>query len=564
MGVVAYWPALRSDYLLDDYLHAAMIDGTYPVQRGPLDLYNFVNEGDRAVLTARGLLPWWSHPDLTIRFFRPLSSALLWADHRVLGRGPLLLHLHSFLWWVAVVLAARALYRRLLPDRPARIATFIFALSPSHALPLAWLANREALVSLSFALLAIGAYLRAREERSRRHAARATLLFALSMSGGEYALCSAGYVLAYEIMKRPDSLIRRVAGLLPFALPAAAYLAVRASLGYGTRGSGFYTDPFRDPREFLLGAPRRVITLLAQGWLTFDTDALRSSTPWWILAALLIGALALLVAPLRRTFADLDAPTRRAASWLLLGSLLSLGPVLAVVPSPRLLGASTLGIAAVVALLLERAWFPPAPEERRGLPELMQVAALALGFVHLVHGPGSTWLTGRHYRITSEAFAAEARDLRRRLADSWDGDASRADVVVLRGMGGSFFMPFAIQPNGVSPERWRILAMTGHVLAMRRDARTLDLVAPRDQSIFPPGSGNLFRDERSPMRVGESFDLGGMRVTILDVGPAGPRALRCVVDRDIESAHLAWLTETAEGFPPATVPKVGFGQPFDP
>src|SRR5262249_28411875 len=128
IGAVIYLPALRSSYLLDDYLHASMISGTFPVARGPFDLYNFVDDGDRTILIDRGLLPWWSHPALKIRFFRPLSSALLYADHKLLGNGPLLLHVHSFLWWASAVLAARALFRRLLAKRAAALATVIFAL----------------------------------------------------------------------------------------------------------------------------------------------------------------------------------------------------------------------------------------------------------------------------------------------------------------------------------------------------------------------------------------------------------------------------------------------------
>src|SRR6185436_13697631 len=84
-GIAVYFPCLRSPFLLDDYLHASMIDGTFPAPRGPFDLYDFVNDADRPVLTERGMLPWWSHPDLTVRFFRPLPSALLWADHKLLG-----------------------------------------------------------------------------------------------------------------------------------------------------------------------------------------------------------------------------------------------------------------------------------------------------------------------------------------------------------------------------------------------------------------------------------------------------------------------------------------------
>ena len=34
-GALIYLPALRSPFLLDDYLHASMIDGSFPAHRGP-------------------------------------------------------------------------------------------------------------------------------------------------------------------------------------------------------------------------------------------------------------------------------------------------------------------------------------------------------------------------------------------------------------------------------------------------------------------------------------------------------------------------------------------------
>src|SRR4051794_28837520 len=78
-GALVHLPAVRCPFILDDYMHASMIEGSIGVRRGPFDLYDFVNDVDRATFLERGLLPWWSHPRLTIRFFRPLSSALRWA-----------------------------------------------------------------------------------------------------------------------------------------------------------------------------------------------------------------------------------------------------------------------------------------------------------------------------------------------------------------------------------------------------------------------------------------------------------------------------------------------------
>jgi len=219
VGLLAFLPSLTSPFLLDDYLHVAMVDGTFPSPRGPLQLYDFVSDADRSLLVQRGILPWWSHPQLTIRFFRPLSSALLWVNHRVFGDHPLALHVHSLLWWCLAVLAVHALYRRSFSTRVTWMATAIFALAPCHAIPLAWLANFEVLVSLGMGGFALAFHARWRERRSIGAAIAAALLFGVALLGGEYALCFAGYVVALELV-RADGLLRRAVGVLPFAVPA--------------------------------------------------------------------------------------------------------------------------------------------------------------------------------------------------------------------------------------------------------------------------------------------------------------------------------------------------------
>lgn len=558
IGVVTYLPALRNSYMLDDYLHHSMIEGTYPARRSPFDLYNFVSDADRALLFDRGIFPWWSHPRITIRFFRPLSSALLWADHTALGRRPLLLHLHSFAWLIAAVLAARALFRSAFSARVTALATAIFALAPCHALPIAWLANREALVSLTFGTLALTAYVRWRRERRGRDAVAAAGLFVVAMLGGEYGLLFAGYVAAFEWGVRGEQLARRGLGSLPFVAPASIYLGVRGALGYGAFGSGYYADPFRNPGAFFLAAPRRIFTLLIEGWFTLDGETLTPTTPFWLLALLALSAAALLIVPLRRAITRLEPQPRGHATWLLLGSVLALVPVLPVVPSPRLLGASILGVAAAVGVLLDHAWFSPRIQERSRASELTGFAALILGFAHIIHGPVTAWLTGRHYRHGAGVFARNAAALSARLPE---GEGS--EVFVVRGVSDMLFMPFALDARGRPPARWLTLTHTGHLLVLRQDTHTLELVVPRDKSLFPWGGLDLFRGDGASLRVGDRIDRSGVSITILDVGPAGPCSARVSFDQDPTSARRVWVVEDYSGFHAVELPEPGFGVPFD-
>lgn len=560
-GAALFSPALFAPLFLDDHLQGAMVEGTFPVARSPFDLYAFVDDTDRAVLTARGFLPWWTEPHLTIRFFRPLSSALLWVDHRLLSHAPLPMHLHSLAWWVAAVLAARALFRRLLPDRIALFATAIFAFAPCHALPLAWVANRETLVSLVFGALGLIAQARWREDRRLRNAGVALVLFTLAMlGGGEYALCFGGYVIAMDVTRRGESVVRRATGWLPFLVPALTYLVVRGVLGYGTAASGYYSDPVHEPIAFLTHVPFRAVQLLATGWLTLDVEQWREGVSRWALVAVVLGCIGGLVVPIRRALEAQEPRYRAVLTWLLVGSLLALVPTLAVVTARRLLGVSMLGIAPVVALLLDRAWFPRPGEEgiaRGRAASLASLAALGLGFVHLVHGPGTSWLSSEQHRSDAQDFETRVGWVRERV-----GDPAQAKVGVLRGSAAAFFAPFALDRRGTTPPRWRVLSQAGHVLALRRDLYTVELVAQQGRGLYPTGERNLYRAPGSKLKAGDEIVLPGLHVTILTVGEAGPRSARFVFDED--PTTIVWLSDMFEATKEIELPAVDFGIPFDP
>jgi len=562
VGAIVFLPALRTPFLLDDYLQASMIEGTFPAKRGPTELYDFVNERDREVLKERGMLPWWSHPELQIRFFRPLSSLLRFAEHRVIGERPVLLHLHSFLWWALAVALARSLYRRALSSRALALATFVFAFAPSHAIPLSWLANREALLSFVFGAAGLGVYTRAREEGKTLFVLLSVALFSLALGCGEYALCFAGYVVAFELLARKrDGFFRRITSPLAFFAPAFSYLAYRKINGFGSYGSGFYTDPFREPVAFLKHAPGRFVSLFADVWFSLDDQTLDYQTSPLTLALVALVVIPLVAIAVQKTLAKLDVEQRSWASWMLCGSLLSLTPVLAVLPSPRLVGVSLLGAAPLVARVPERAFFHSTsqkvePMPRRASAEITSVMAVLLGFFHLVHAPGTSFLITHRMRETAESFAVHAADLRSRLKDP-----TNAEVLVVRATAGPFFLPFAVGDRHAPPARWRILAHTGHALFLRRGPRTFDLIAPPEQCLFP-APGNLFRSLDHKLAVGDELTLPGLHAKVLEVDAQGPRIVRFNVDRDADAPTYTWITETKDGFPEVKLPEIGLGEPF--
>ncbi len=558
-GAVVFWPALTTPFFLDDYLHSAMVAGRFPVNRGPFDLYDFVGDDDRQALFDRGFLPWWTDPRLTLRFFRPLSSALLFYEHRWIGEWPQVMHLHSFAWWVLAVLAARALFRRTVPPRAAAFATVIFALAPCHALPLGWLANREALIAVAFGTAGITALLRWQSGGGARWAAVSLASFSLALLAGEYALGCAGFVLAFVVCAPADQR-RRWWSLLLFGAPATAYLVARHVLGYGAAASGFYQDPLQDPWLFIAHIPWRLVSVMMFGWFTQDPTVWVWGDSTWV-SFVVCGLLSLATwRTLSHVTTQLSPELRRTTWTFVLGAILSLFPVLAVLPSPRLLGVAMLGIAPAIGVILDTAWFGREEEARHGLDEWTAITAMLLGFLHLIHGPARGWYNAKKIRTHAAEFAAETATLAKRLEGR-----EAPEVIVVRGVDDVFFFGFALERAGIRDTRWIVLSHTGHVLCRRLDPTTIELLVSADSSLYPAALGDLYRSELNPLQVSDVYLAGAIRTTVLEMAPFGPRRASFQFAADLDDPRWTWVGESRwHGFYDATPPKVGFGQPFDP
>ena len=120
---VLYLPGLDAGFLADDLFQISMLEermGSYSIAH----LYAFA-PGDAASNAAhvqRGSLPWWTHPTFRFVMVRPLSSLLLAFDHAVFPRQAYAAHVHSALWFAAVLGSGYALLRRLLGPWIAVIA----------------------------------------------------------------------------------------------------------------------------------------------------------------------------------------------------------------------------------------------------------------------------------------------------------------------------------------------------------------------------------------------------------------------------------------------------------
>ena len=282
IGLIILRPALDAGMITDDYMEAAMLDGTFAARRHPLDLFTFTSgrPGDLAAVQRFGSMPYWTDPQFKLSFLRPLSSAMVVLDRALFGHYLPAYHLHSILWWVALCIVVARFYARLLPASIALLSVAFFSLSSAHHFAVMWLANRGGIVSMCLGVLGLHALLLTKEP-SRRSQGLAAGLFTLSLLGGEWVFPLFGFALTYPLWGPSGHFsLPRLRRIWPLAVPAAIYLVVRAVLGFGAHGSGIYVDPVNEPARFLQVLSMRAPVLAADLLYAIPAHWWDTGSPW--------------------------------------------------------------------------------------------------------------------------------------------------------------------------------------------------------------------------------------------------------------------------------------------
>jgi hypothetical protein len=366
-------------------LHQLMLRGDPGIPalaRYPLDLFRFAS-GDTAAslqLVSAGVFPWWADPEVRLAFFRPLSSFTHWLDYALWADSALLMHLHSLVWFGVLLGVAAAFYLRFCARREVAVLAFaMFALDDAHAPVVGWIANRNAMVALCFAMPAVLFHDRYRRTQSRAGRWLGPLSLAVGLCAGETALVACAYLAAYALFLDKGSFLVRHGSLLPYAAVVIGWRIACTLLGYGAFGSGLYVDPLSSPLSFLRAAAERLPVLalaqLALPWADFwevyplTLPVLRMAV--FGLAIVVLSAFAALVRPLWKAHADIRFWT--------VGSVLSLVPLCATFPHDRVLLGAGVGAMALVAEVIVRALGSTCRRDK--------LALCLLGGLHLVVAP---------------------------------------------------------------------------------------------------------------------------------------------------------------------------------
>jgi hypothetical protein len=554
LGVLIFLPSLWVGFMLDDFFYLGAIEGRYPEHDTRRSLFAFFINDEEAMasIAERGGYPWWIDERVRGETLRPLSDLLFRFDYSVHGRNPFGYHLHSIAWWAAVLAACGIVFRRTLPGAVGVLALLLFAVDEVHVMPVAWIANRNALVALAPVMLGLWAWMRWRENGWPAGRFLAVVGILIGMAGGEVALAGLGYFVAYTLLGGPAMDLRsRLTDLIPLVGIGAVYALVYRLLGYGGAGTGIYHHPVQDPLGFLGAAVTGIPTLLASGIAGFSAD-FWFTTPSLRTAQVVVGCVAVLglLAVLRACWPQLDEPHRRGLRWLLAGSALSLIPVAAAFPSDRMLLVPGIGLVAALATVLVQAY-----RSWRSRRRWSVIAAGGyLAAVHLILAPLFCLFihtilitTGRRsLELAASPVVVEAGGRETILVFA-------PDHVV------SIYLPHMIEYlAGPPPTSWRPLSIAPFDHRLRRTGpRSLELEVVDDGVMLRSIFEALYRDPRNGLAPGTIVDRGLLRAEIMSANDRGPTRVAFHFDRDLSDPALYFLVWEDGELREADLPAVG-------
>ncbi len=568
LGLLLTLPAVWTGFAQDDHFFLMVFKGSpgFDTQElGPLETFSFSkgDPADRHELMERGLLPWWTVEGWKLNFWRPISSLSSWVDYQLFGANAWAMHLHSLALYGILILIATVLYRRLIEPRwAAGLAAIAFAIDSGHAIPVTWLAMRNAILTLLFGLLLLAAHDRWRRARAEGRpgwyfAALALVWLPLALLSGESGVSAGGYLLAYALFldpvhrgkqRGPARYARSIAALLPYLAVVIVWRLAYSSLGYGTEGSGLYIDPVADPAEFLWRLPVRLAVLLL-GLLAMPDAMLWSLTPApgsHVHLALAVGFLAVFgwaVLPLLRRSPE--------ARFMLLGSVLAAIPGCATLPMDRLMMFSSFGALGLAAMLLA----DMAKCRAGGIRgRIRSPLAVFLIVSHFVVAPLGLLAGTQHIRIMNKVLNGSNPSIPVDLPASTRVVAINTPNDLL---GGSLPIHRSSRGEPLVQHWWWLYSGMGDLRVEREDAHTI-ILRP-EAGYFTTPWADIFRLPASdPIEAGDRFSLDGLAIEVLNATSEGaPSEVRFRFDVPLEDPSLRFVSWQDGTYVPFTLPAPG-------
>jgi len=382
----------------------------------------------------------------------------------------------------------------------------------------------------------------------------------LALLSAEYGIVAAAYVLAYLVFLDQRNLKRRVFEIMPYLTVLAIWMTVYKISGFGSYGSGLYTDPFREPLLFLSSVVERLPILFAGQWTTLPGGVLfvvsqSAIDTIWTVSVLILVIVAFTLFPLIRK--------DKIARFWGMGFVLALIPMCASIPDDRLLIFVGLGGFGLLAQFLNAVHAEA--DQARALVDWLPTrsvwkasANLLYVLFILIHGVISP-LTMPFTPLRMAQFSE--RLLGRPAVDlPADSNFAKQTVVLVN------------PPNGLMASyiRWRRLA-EGLPLAARTwilssassetgvhrlDDRTLEIELTN--GFIGAKLDEIYRSSSFPMKVGQQVELSGMTVAVLSLTEDGrPKKASFRFSVPLENPSLNILQWRFDEYIPFTPPEIG-------
>lgn len=530
-------PSLFSGFFIDEYVQAARwrasidhIDG-----KGLLDFLNdcFLFAGGKQALYQRemehGMVAWWQAPDWKIHFWRPISAATHAVDLLLWPSSALLMHVHTLLWFLGLLCALDALYRRFLTQRAACLALALYAWDDARGQVLSWIAKRNVLIAAVFGICTIIAYDKWRRDGWRCGAWLGPLLFAVGLLSAEMGIATTGFLFAYALCLDQGSLGRRMLRLAPYCIVVVLWHAVYAAGGYGAKATVAYVHPLTEPFTYVsrLFESAPIVSL---GQLTPIMSDLWGIYPPILKVVMLLLALAVLVIVgwiAWPRFAD-----KPLARFWLIGAGLSLLPIATSGPMDCNLVFLGLGAAPSLAMLFVHAVDNP-PSSRGPRFAVATLAVCNLAIAPLLLPAKCLTMLGMGFGLpaTDASIPRDSAVIQKTLVAVW--------TISEGGLYASWNHRYAKVIPG--PGKIRLLSTSlSDVSVTRLDDVTLR-VRP-ENGFYDSAFQQLMRSLSEPFRTGDVVELSNMTALVIETTTDGrPLSVDFRFSSPLESPEWLWM-----------------------
>lgn len=510
LTLVLLSPALFSGLMGDDLFHYALLNGAVnfpqPNDISLFNLFSFINDDPvrRAQLQDIGIMSWWVSPSFEWNFFRPIAELTHYIDYVWLKGAEWLMHLHSIMYFVIIILLVYKLGQCLLDDqRLVLLITALYALSATHGLTVAWLCNRNALLAMVFSLASLIAFIQSQQlnKNTRLHYLLSLAFLPLALLSGEIALSLGGFLLGYILCLSTKPVFKSLLWLLPHLAIVVIWFVIYNKAGFGAHGNTlFYINPAEHPISYLSLLLERIPLISLSLLLALPADIIGHTSftiPLIVLALLLIGVIAYFLK---------NSAHKKVAMAFSIAAFIAILPIACSPPQSRNLIFVSLSSAVIIGIIMQQLFQSGA-----------KVPLFILVILHLILSP--LLLLPSSYM--PQIFSASGE---RRAATLEVMPNEKVIVFNANMMEMTYLAAHRFKQGLPIPQRiWNLTGAESQYTIKKMDDHRLRLIS--DSHFLSSGDLLVRNIAAEPFHAGDTIAMNGLIIHIIAVNAAGYPAI---------------------------------------